>query len=51
MADWVLVPLDDGDGCFEGCLGCAVILAAISFLTGGCAAAGVSKFRKKKQEK
>lgn len=48
--DWLLVPLEEPDGCFEGCIGCMLILAAISLFGGGCAAAGISKYRKKKHK-
>ena len=51
MADWLLVPIDDGDGCFESCLGCALILVAIEMFGGGCAVAGISRLRKKKRKK
>lgn len=51
MADFLLVPLEDPEGCFEGCIGCILILAAISLLGGGCAVAGVNTFRKKKHKK
>lgn len=51
MADWLLVPIDDGDGCFESCVGCLVLAFAIELFFGGCAAAGISKLRKKKRKK
>ena len=47
MADFLLVPLEDPEGCFEGCLGCMIVLVAISLFSGGCAVAGVRTFRKK----
>lgn len=50
--DWVLIPLEGGDDWFEGCCGCALILAALSFLSGGCAAAaGINMIRKKTHKK
>ena len=49
MADWLLVPVDDPDGC-SGCLGCLVILALVSLFFGGSTAAGVGMFRKRKRK-
>ena len=49
--DWILVPLEEPDSCFEGCIGCMLVLAALELLGFGCAAAGVNVIRKKKLKK
>lgn len=49
MADWLLVPIEDPDGC-SGCFGCLVILAIASLFFGGSAAAGVSILNKRKRK-